>query len=141
MGSPSAQNLDFCPELGVVHARRAHIHEIVNQVVVNDLADVTLSFGRSPIISYLEDELEEIVVAPSAVYLKIASPERDRVRVMSGVARLDERFGVPFAFDPVGAGSTRLRTQLALELLHPLCGAIVEVDVGKCACSWVVGAA
>lgn len=133
MGYEEARGLDLYSDLQLIRSKRPLVHEIINRVAVNDAVNVTLSLGGSPIVSQRREELEELVAAASAVYINIGTPDQYDEEAILHAARLAGKYRVPVVLDPVGAGATRLRTQLALDLLGSGSITVVKGNGGEMA--------
>lgn len=105
---------------GIVRKIRAEsplVHNITNYVVMNNTANGLLALGASPIMAHAEGELEELLGLASALVLNIGTLSESWGASMLWAARYAARRGLPVIVDPVGAGASKMRTELALELL------------------------
>ncbi len=116
--------IDFSTEAAAALARVAErvplIHHITNIVVTNDVANVTLAFGASPVMAYAPEEAAEMAALAGALALNIGTLSRAEIEAMLLAGRAAAARGVPIVLDPVGAGATAFRTESALRLLSEL---------------------
>ena len=96
------------------------IHHITNIVVTNDVANITLAFGASPVMAYAPEEVAEMAALAGALALNIGTLSRGEIDAMLLAGRAAASRGVPIVLDPVGAGATAFRTESALRLLAEL---------------------
>jgi hydroxyethylthiazole kinase len=107
------------------------IHHITNVVVTNDVANVTLSFGASPVMAYAPEEVVEMVSMASALALNIGTLSTREIEAMLLAGRAAAENNVPIVLDPVGAGATRFRTENALRLLRELPVTVLRGNRGE----------
>ncbi|HEX5450079.1 MAG TPA: hydroxyethylthiazole kinase [Gaiellaceae bacterium] len=98
------------------------IHQITNYVVMNETANATLALGALPVMAHAKDEVEEMVGFAGALVLNIGTLSPHWVDAMLLAGRAANEHGIPVVLDPVGAGATHYRTEVAKRIL-------VEVDV------------
>ncbi len=96
------------------------IHNITNYVTANDVANVLLACGASPIMADEADEVEEITALCAGLTLNLGTLQRSRVESMLRAGRRARCLGHPIVLDPVGAGASRLRRETALRLMEEL---------------------
>lgn len=94
------------------------IHNITNYVVMNNTANALLALGASPVMAHAENEMKAIVDIASALVINIGTLSDAWVKSMFKAATHARSRGIPVVFDPVGAGATPYRTQMARELIE-----------------------
>lgn len=104
--------------------RRPLVHCITNYVTANDCANILLAIGASPIMADDPEETEEIAAAASALVLNMGTPSRRKLEAMIRAGRRANEKGIPVILDPVGAGASRLRREMAESLIRE-----VRVDI------------
>lgn len=119
--------------LARVRERRPLIHHMTNTVTMNDVANVTLALGASPVMAHALEEVEEMVSAAQALVLNLGTLTRERVDVMVQAGRRANQRGIPVILDPVGAGATTFRTVQALRILGEVRVACVRGNAGEIA--------
>lgn len=103
--------------LDAVREKKPLVHCITNYVTVNDCANILLACGASPIMADDATEVEEITTLCGALYLNIGTLNTRTVESMLLAGKRANALGRPVVLDPVGAGTSALRTQTAQELL------------------------
>ena len=101
-----------------VRERAPLVHNITNYVTVNDVANVLLACGASPIMSDDEEEVEEITALCGGLNINIGTLNRRTIPSMFKAGKKANGMGHPVLLDPVGAGASRLRTDTAKKLLQ-----------------------
>ncbi|MGE4276449.1 MAG: hydroxyethylthiazole kinase [Lawsonibacter sp.] len=94
------------------------IHNITNYVTVNDVANVLLACGASPIMSDDIQEVEDIAALCSGLNLNIGTLNQHTIPSMVAAGKTAAALGRPVVLDPVGAGASSLRTRTAQILLQ-----------------------
>ncbi len=118
--------INYWDDLQMIRRRRPLIHHLMNYVVMNDAANVTLAVGASPIMAHAREEVEELASKADAVYINIGTLDDRWVESFIMAGKAASRNNVPILLDPVGAGATRFRTETVLRILNE-----VEVSVLK----------
>ncbi len=93
------------------------VHNITNYVTVNDVANVLLACGASPIMSDEPEDVEEITSICSALNINIGTLNWNSIRAMSFAGRKANALGHPTVLDPVGVGAAAFRTSTAMQLM------------------------
>ena len=113
--------------------RKPLVHQITNYVVMNETANATLALGALPVMAHAREEVEEMVGLASALVLNIGTLSEHWVEAMLLAGRAANGRGIPIVLDPVGAGATRYRTDIAKRLLDELEIAVVHGNAGEMA--------
>lgn len=104
-------------EMQKLRAIRPLVHHITNFVAAPLTANCLLAIGSSPLMAHESEELSEIINISSALVLNIGTLDKNQVEQMKKAIELANKKGIPVILDPVGAGASKLRTQVSLELL------------------------
>ena len=112
--------------LANVAAKTPLIHCITNYVTVNDVANMLLACGGSPIMADDDREAEEITSVCDGLALNLGTLNSRTVRSMLLAGRRANALGRPVVLDPVGAGASALRTETARELLREVRFAVLR---------------
>jgi hydroxyethylthiazole kinase len=112
---------------------RPLIHHITNTVTQNDVANVTLAIGASPVMAHAPEEVEAMVAQARALVLNLGTPTVERVDAMLRAARRANSERIPIVLDPVGAGATPFRTAQIGRLLAEARLAGVRGNAGEIA--------
>jgi hydroxyethylthiazole kinase len=113
-----ARKMDLGVYLENVRARTPLIHNITNYVTVNDVANILLACGGSPIMADSPDEAEDIQTICGGLNINIGTLNSATIPAMFLAGKKANELGHPSVLDPVGAGASRLRTETALRLLR-----------------------
>jgi hydroxyethylthiazole kinase len=92
------------------------VHNVTNYVVMNNTANALLAIGASPAMVHAVEEVEEFTAISHALVINIGTLSARWVDAMRLAARRAGSAGIPWVLDPVGAGATRYRTEVAAEL-------------------------
>jgi hydroxyethylthiazole kinase len=107
------------------------VHHITNYVTANDIANITLCIGASPVMSHALEEVEEMVSLADALVLNIGTLDPAQINTMHLAGRAANSLGIPVILDPVGAGATTYRTKTARNLLDELDIAVLKGNQGE----------
>lgn len=104
--------------LGNVRAKSPLVHNITNYVTVNDVANVLLAAGGSPIMSDDADDVEDITSICGGLNINIGTLNKNTIPSMFLAGKKANALGHIVLLDPVGAGASRLRTDTANRLMQ-----------------------
>lgn len=107
------------------------IHNITNYVTVNDVANVLLACGGSPIMADDEGEVEEITAVCGGLNINIGTLNSRTIPSMEKAGKMANRLGHPVVLDPVGAGASALRTKTALDLLEKVKFTVIRGNISE----------
>lgn len=96
------------------------VHNITNYVTVNDVANIILACGASPIMSDEPDDVEDITSICGGLNINIGTLNKRSIEGMFKAGRRAQELGHVILLDPVGAGASALRTNTALKLMEEL---------------------
>jgi hydroxyethylthiazole kinase len=94
------------------------VHNITNFVVMNSSANILLAVGASPVMAHSLDEVEEMTSLANALVLNIGTLDKAWVESMILAAKTANSKNIPVILDPVGAGATKLRTEMTRKILN-----------------------
>ena len=117
-----------------IEAVRDHapvVHNITNYVVMNSTANALLALGASPVMAHAENEIRDMVNIASALVINIGTLSDAWIRSMFKAAVHARKRGIPIVFDPVGAGATPYRTQMAQELIDAVPPTIIRGNASE----------
>lgn len=103
------------------------IHNITNYVTANDVANLLLACGASPIMAEDENEAEEVASICAGLNLNIGTLNRQKLRAMLLAGKAARRLGHPVLLDPVGVGVSRFRMEAAAQIVQE-----IRPDVIRC---------
>nr|WP_122013488.1 hydroxyethylthiazole kinase [Maliibacterium massiliense] len=96
------------------------VHCITNYVTVNDVANMVLACGASPIMADDEAEAADITSICNSLMINIGTLNARTIASMLLAGARANALGHPVVLDPVGAGASALRTQTTLRLLEKI---------------------
>lgn len=103
-----------------VRAKKPLIHNITNYVAANDVANILLACGASPIMADDPLEAAEITSLCDGLSLNLGTLSPRRAESMMLAGKKSNILKHPVTLDPVGIGSSSFRRATALELLHEI---------------------
>ena len=101
-----------------VRAKSPLVHNITNYVTVNDVANVLLAAGGSPIMSDDANDVEDITSICGGLNINIGTLNKNTIPSMFLAGKKANALGHIVLLDPVGAGASRLRTDTANRLMQ-----------------------
>lgn len=106
---------------------------ITNEVTVNEVANVILSWGGLPVMSDDERELDEMIGTSAATLLNMGTVSEAGEAAMMTAGRAANDHDVSLVVDPVGAGATATRSQVAERLSTELSADVIKGNRGEIA--------
>lgn len=100
-----------------VREKQPLIHCITNYVTANDVANIILAAGASPVMAESVDDVVDIEKISNGLMINLGTLRRDVIPAMVQAGRIAETRGIPVLLDPVGAGAISSRKNTALDLL------------------------
>ena len=107
------------------------IHNITNYVTVNDVANILLACGASPIMADDPNEVEDITSICAGLNINIGTLNSHTVPSMLLAGRTAVRLGHPVLLDPVGAGASSYRTETAQRLLEEIGPDVIRGNISE----------
>ena len=107
------------------------IHCITNYVTVNDVANVLLACGGSPIMADDIQEVAEITSICNATVINIGTLNTRTIDAMLTAGKKANELGHITVLDPVGAGATKLRTETTLRLLNEIQFSVIKGNISE----------
>ena len=114
-----------------VHSKMPLIHNITNYVTVNDVANVLLACGGSPIMADESEEVEDITSICGGLNINIGTLNRHTIPAMFKAGKKANELGHPVLLDPVGAGASSLRTDTAKQLLEDIHFSVIRGNISE----------
>ena len=96
------------------------VHNITNYVTVNDVANVILACGGSPIMSDEPEDVEDITSICGGLNINIGTLNRQSIKAMYLAGKKANELNHVTLLDPVGAGASALRTETAAGLMKEI---------------------
>ena len=104
--------------LAAVRSGGPLVHNITNYVVMNNSANALLAIGASPVMAHWVSEMEEMTAIAGALVLNIGTLDDAWIEGMLTAGKAAMHRGIPIVLDPVGAGATSQRTDVALKIIN-----------------------
>lgn len=109
----------------------ALVHNITNYVTVNDVANVLLAAGASPIMSDDEGEVEEITSICNGLCINIGTLNKATIPAMFLAGKKAGELDHALVLDPVGAGASKLRTETAVALMEAIPFHVIRGNISE----------
>ncbi len=107
------------------------IHNITNYVTVNDVANIELACGASPIMADEPDEAEDITSICNGLNINIGTLNKRTIEAMHLAGKKAMSLGHVILLDPVGAGASALRTNTAVDLMEEIHFDVIRGNVSE----------
>ena len=107
------------------------VHNITNYVTVNDVANVILAIGASPIMADDREEVEEITAICGGLNINIGTLNQRTIESMHLAGKKANALGHKILLDPVGAGASVLRTKTSLSLMKEVPFDVIRGNVSE----------
>lgn len=104
-------------DLTTIRAQIPLVHNITNYVVMQQTANALLALGASPVMAHAEEEMEDMARWAGAIVINMGTLDEAWVRRMALAVTTADKLKKPCVFDPVGAGATPYRTEVAQRLM------------------------
>lgn len=114
-----------------VKAKNPLVHNITNYVTVNDVANVLLACGGSPIMADDIDDVEDITSICGGLNINIGTLNKNTIPSMLAAGKKANELGHAVLLDPVGAGASRLRTETAIKLLNEIKFDVIRGNISE----------
>lgn len=114
-----------------VRMKKPLVHNITNYVTVNDVANVILACGGSPIMADDVQEVREITSICGGLNINIGTLNTRTIESMLLAGRRANELGHITLLDPVGAGASKLRTHTASTLLASIQFDVVRGNISE----------
>ncbi|MED4729352.1 hydroxyethylthiazole kinase [Aneurinibacillus migulanus] len=109
------------------------VHNITNEVVTNFTANGLLAIGASPVMAYAPEEVADMAKIAGVLVLNMGTLTKETVESMLIAGKSANEHGVPVVFDPVGAGATPFRTEMARRIVEEINIAIIRGNAAEVA--------
>lgn len=107
------------------------VHNITTYVTVNDVANIILACGASPIMSDEPDDVTDITSICSSLNINIGTLHKSSIEAMYLAGKRANELGHPILLDPVGAGASALRTNTAVGLMEQLQLTVIRGNISE----------
>ena len=107
------------------------VHNMTNYVTVNDVANILLACGGSPIMSDEPEDVEDITSVCGGHNINIGTLHQSSIEGMLLAGKKANELGHPVLLDPVGAGASRLRTDTALRIMKEIKLTVIRGNISE----------
>lgn len=107
------------------------VHNITNCVTVNDVANVILACGASPIMSDDPDDAKDITCICGGLNINIGTLNQRSIQSMFVAGRQSNDLNHIVLLDPVGVGASELRTSTATKLLEEIKFDVIRGNISE----------
>lgn len=107
------------------------VHNITNYVTVNDVANILLACGGSPIMSDEPEDVEDITSICGGLNINIGTLNQRSIEGMFRAGKKANELGHILLLDPVGAGASALRTNTAVKLMDELKFDVIRGNISE----------
>ena len=107
------------------------VHNITNYVTVNDVANVLLACGGSPIMSDEPLDVEDITSICGGLNINIGTLNQSSIKGMFLAGKKANELNHPVLLDPVGAGASKLRTDTAVDLIKEIKFTVIRGNISE----------
>lgn len=107
------------------------VHNITNYVTVNDVANVLLACGGSPIMSDEPDDVADITSICGGLNINIGTLNKSSIEGMMIAGKKANELNHPVLLDPVGAGASTLRTKTAVDIIENIKLTIIRGNISE----------
>ena len=119
------------PWLARLRKAQPLVHCITNYVTVNDVANLLLACGASPVMADAEEGAAEMAAIAGALLINLGTLNPRTVRSMHLAAASANKHGIPIVLDPVGVGATSFRSSTAQALLQEHNFALIRGNISE----------
>ena len=117
--------------LDEVRAKLPLVHNITNYVTVNDVANMLLACGGSPIMSDEPQDVEDITSICGGLNINIGTLNVRTIEGMMKAGKKSNELGHKVLLDPVGAGASELRTGTAVKLMEDIHFDVIRGNISE----------
>ena len=107
------------------------VHNITNYVTVNDVANVLLACGGSPIMSDEPQDVYDITSICGGLNINIGTLNSRSIEAMKIAGKRSKELGHVVLLDPVGAGASKLRTETAVSILDEIHPDVIRGNISE----------
>lgn len=114
-----------------VYEKAPLIHCITNYVTINDVANVLLACGASPIMADDEEDALEITAICNGLVINIGTLNQSTIPAMFSTGKRANELSHPVILDPVGVGASKLRTATTFKLLEEVRFSVIRGNISE----------
>jgi hydroxyethylthiazole kinase len=115
----------------LVREKRPLVHQITNNVTINDCANITLCAGGTPVMGDSSDDVKEMVKLASSLVLNTGILNDNIIEAMIAAGRTANEMNIPVILDPVGVGATAYRMRVVRKILDNVKISVIKGNAGE----------
>ncbi len=115
------------------HVRKTSplIHCITNYVTVNDVANMVLAAGASPIMADDPKDAKDIVSICQGLTINIGTLNERKLKAIFLAGEKARELGMPILLDPVGVSASGFRKDAAVKILQELKPTAIRANISE----------
>ncbi len=117
--------------IDAVREKKPLVHCITNYVTVNDVANMLLACGGTPIMADAIQEAEEITNICDGLVINIGTLNERTIRSMKVAGKQANKLNHTTVLDPVGAGASSFRTETTFQLLEEVNFSVIRGNISE----------
>ena len=125
------EKLNFQDIFDKIEKNQTMVHCITNYVTINDVANIILATGASPIMADDWMEVCEITSMCDSLVLNIGTLKQNTVKAMLLAGKKANELGHKIIFDPVGVGASTFRKDSAMKLLDEIKFSVIRGNISE----------
>ena len=125
------KRIDFERIFDNIRRDQTMVHCITNYVTINDVANMILAIGASPIMADDWMEVREITAMCDSLVINMGTLKQNTVRSMLLAGKEANQRGHLVVFDPVGVGASRFRKETAAKLLKQIHFNVIRGNISE----------
>lgn len=107
----------------------ALVHSITNHVTINDVANIILACGGSPTMAESAEDAADITTIAGGLNINMGNI--DGINGMMIAGKKAAELGKPRVLDPVGAGASDIRTNIAKRLMDEITFTVIKGNASE----------
>lgn len=126
--------MNYEPYLHKIREKRPLVHCLTNIVTVQDVANIILACGASPVMATDIREMDDFVGLAQSVVINIGTMSPQLEESFEAALSSASRLGKPVVLDPVGVGAAKYRTSMILRFLERYPVAVIRGNASEIRC-------
>ncbi len=131
MFNEKRDNVDIEKIICNIKDKQPLIHNITNYVTANDVANIILAIGASPIMADEVLEVEDITSLSQGLNINLGTINQNRFQAMKKAGITANKQYIPVLLDPVGIGASKLRQQYVDELMNNIHFDVIRGNISE----------
>lgn len=107
------------------------IHNISNYVAMTFNANALLALNASPFMAHAHEEIREVTAISNALVINMGTLDSYWIKSMLLAMQAAYEKSIPIILDPVGVGTTSLRTKTAYQLLEYIPVQVIRANAAE----------